>query len=260
MIHYKKIGSGKPILLIHGFPNDSSNWDNVLPHLSKAYQYILIDLPGAGKSPVCTPLTLTNMALSLKEVLDKENIDQALFVGHSMGGYTTMEATQHFPERIKAISLVHSLASGDSEATKQLRRKSILLINRDEKSKMVFLKTMAEALIGKTYKEMNPEASSIIIINGLKLPTETLAGYYEAMMHRSDKVAWLATNKEIPIQWIIGTEDTATTMESALQQCYLSAVNEVQLYHNIGHMSMFECPERLAEDLNRYFEFIYGKN
>ncbi|HTO15497.1 MAG TPA: alpha/beta hydrolase [Edaphocola sp.] len=260
MIHYRIEGEGEPIILIHGFPNDSSNWDTVLPFLSQSYQYFIIDLPGAGKSEATNPLTIESMALSIKEMMDKEHIKQALFVGHSMGGYTTMEATQHYPERIKAISLVHSLASGDNDATKELRRKSINLIKRNDKSKMVFLKAMAEGLIGKTYREQHPDAPNIIINNGLKLPTETLASYYEAMMQRSDKVAWLETNNSIPIQWIIGAEDTATTKENMLSQCYLSAVNDVQLYHNIGHMSMIECPEMLANDLNRYFDFIWKQN
>ncbi len=256
MLHYRKVGAGIPVVLVHGFPNDGSSWDTVLPLLSSKYQYIIPDLPGAGKSETIEALTLEKMALGLKQILDAEQIEQAIFAGHSMGGYTIMEATQHFAERIKGISLVHSLASADSETKKDARRKSIKLLQNGNAGKSVFLKAMAENLFASDFKIKNPQSVESIANKGLALSSDVLAAFYNAIMLRSDKSDWLKSNNNIPMQWIIGDEDNATPMNEALEQCYFSKVNDVQLYRGVGHMSMIEAPERLANDLNNFFEFV----
>ncbi|RYD99302.1 MAG: alpha/beta hydrolase [Sphingobacteriales bacterium] len=259
MLHYHKVGNGKPVVLVHGFPNDSSTWDTILPMLSTSYQYIIPDLPGAGKSAPVEDLSLEKMARAILEILDKESIEKAIWTGHSMGGYTIMEATQHFPERMQAISLVHSLASADNEEKKEARRKSIKLLQNGTSGKSIFLKAMAENLFAEVFKTQHPEAAAAVAEKGMELPAETLAAFYNAIMQRSDKTNWLKTNNNIPVQWIIGSEDNATPMKEGLEQCHLSFLNEVQLYRSVGHMSMMETPERLAQDLNSFFDFAWNR-
>lgn len=259
MLHYHKIGKGKPVVLVHGFPNDSSAWDSLLPLLSPTYQYIIPDLPGAGKSAPFENLDLEKMARAILAILDKESIEKAIWTGHSMGGYTIMEATQHFPERIQAISLVHSLASADSEEKKEARRKSIKLLQNGDSGKNVFLKAMAENLFAEVFKTQHPEAAATVAAKGMELSADTLAAFYNAIMLRSDKTSWLKTNNSIPMQWIIGSEDNATSMKEGLEQCHLGLLNEVHLYRNVGHMSMVESPQRLAKDLNSFFDFAWNR-
>lgn len=257
MLHYTVAGTGHPIVLVHGFPNDGTNWNTISPELSKSYRLLIPDLPGAGKSHFIPGLTLAKMAEALIALLDKEGIDQAFFAGHSMGGYTIMELATLFPDRVKAISLVHSLASADTEAKKETRRKSIKLLENGEIGQRTFVKAMAENLFAAAFKEVHPEAIETIFKNGMRLSADALSAFYHAIMIRSDKTEWLKTNTRIPIQWIIGDEDTATPMSDALAQCHLSAINEVSLYHGCGHMSMMELPERLTADLRGFADYIY---
>lgn len=260
MLHYNKTGSGDPVLLVHGFPNDGSSWDKLLPLLSSNYQYIVPDLPGAGKSAALPELSLEKMAGSILDVLEKEGIDKAILVGHSMGGYTIMEAAQHFPERIKGIALVHSLASADTEEKRAIRERSIKLLQSGGSGKSVFLKAMAENLFAEAFKEKYPRAVDEVANKGMALSADSLSAFYKAIMLRSDKKDWLSQNTGIPIQWIIGDEDKATPMDEALAQCHLSGVNDVRLYRGVGHMSMMEAPERLARDLNEFFDFVRNRN
>ncbi|WP_129020832.1 alpha/beta fold hydrolase [Edaphocola flava] len=258
MLHYTVAGTGQPIVLVHGFPNDGRNWNTIIPALSQQYKLIIPDLPGAGKSAFQPELTLGKMADALIAVLDKEQINQAVFAGHSMGGYTILELATLYPDRVKAISLVHSLASADSEEKKETRRKSIKLILGGPIGQKTFIKAMAENLFAASYKVAHPEGIEEIWQNGMQLSPEALAAFYQAIMDRSDKTEWLKANKRIPVQWIIGEEDNATPMKEALAQCYLSQRNDVQLYRNCGHMSMMEYPERLATDLAAFASFVYS--
>jgi pimeloyl-ACP methyl ester carboxylesterase len=258
MMHYTITGSGQPLVLLHGFPNDSSAWNDIVPALSAGYRIILPDLPGAGKSPLPQePLTMSYMAAAVIGILDKEGIDKAVIAGHSMGGYTAMQIAAMAPDRIKGLSLIHSLASADSEEKKANRRKAIALIRKGDKEKEMFLKGMAQNLFAQAFAERKPGAVKEVIQNGLKLSGATLIAFYEAIMGRADHRSLLAGIK-YPVQWIVGEEDTATPMKEALEQCHLAPVNDLCLYRNCGHMSMIEMPEKLESDLKKFLAFVYS--
>ena len=247
-------------MLIHGFPNDSSAWDPVVPELSRQYKLILPDLPGAGKSPLpATALSLEYMANCLKEVLDRENIRHAVLIGHSMGGYTALQFAGLFPERLKGISLVHSMASADGEEKLENRRKAIVLIRKGEAEKEMFLRGMAQNLFAPEYAAQHPAVVRSVVDKGMELPGGTLAAFYQAIMDRTDKRQVLA-GLDFPIQWIIGSEDTATPMKEAMEQCHIAPVNLVSLYRNCGHMSFLEQPEQLIADLQQMLQYCYGND
>jgi len=244
-----------PLVLIHGFPNDSTAWQPVLPALEQRYRVLLPDLPGAGKSAMpAETLTMKMMALSIKEMLDREQVEKAVLAGHSMGGYTAMECAAWFPERIKGISLVHSLASADGAEKKETRRKSIVLMRKGDAEKEMFLKGMAQNLFAQEFAAQHPEAVREVVTRGMQLETEALAGFYTAIMNRSDKVS-LLEQLDFPVQWIIGDHDNATPLKDALEQCHKARVNSVHLYRPCGHMSFVEMPQRLQADLAGFMEF-----
>lgn len=257
MMHYKITGAGQPVLLVHGFPNDGSAWDNIVPALSAKYKLIIPDLPGAGQSALPPALSMELMADGLKAILDKEAIRKVIIAGHSMGGYTAMQFAVQFPERVQGISLVHALASADNAEKKENRRKAILLIGKGMAEQEMFLRGMAQNLFAESFAKAHPKVVQSIVDRGMRLPAASLIAFYQAIMDRSDKKE-LLPELDFPLQWIIGDEDTATPMKDALQQCHLSRINKVSVYSPCGHMSMEECPERLSADLLSFFDFCYA--
>jgi len=257
MIHYTVRGSGPPLVLIHGFPNDSTAWEPVVPDLARSYKLLLPDLPGAGKSALPgETLSLQLMAASVKEMMDREGIGTAVLAGHSMGGYTALEFAAHYPAYVKGLSLVHSLASADSEEKKEHRRKAIALMRKGTAEKEMFLKGMAQNLFAAEFAREHPAAVKNVVAKGMELPAETLAAFYQAIMMRSDKKDMLR-NAGFPVQWIVGDEDTATPMKDALEQCHLAPVNMLSVYRPCGHMSFMEHPRRLAGDLEQFLDYCY---
>ncbi len=258
MIHYTRTGQGNTVVLIHGFPNDSSAWGTIVPPLSLNYRLLLPDLPGAGKSPLpAVPLSLEYMATALKEMLDREQVGKAVLAGHSMGGYTALQFAEMYPERVQGISLIHSLASADSEEKKENRRKAIALMKKGEIEKEMFLKGMAQNLFAEAYGQQHPEVVRSIVAKGMELSAAALAAFYQAIMDRTDKRPLLA-DLQFPLQWIVGNEDTATPMKDALEQCHMAPVNSLSLYKPCGHMSFLEQPETLSADLLNFFSYCYG--
>ena len=258
MLHYKVYGSGNPMVLVHGFPNDGSTWNPLLEALSTHYQLIVPDLPGAGKSDYVAELDVAKMALGIKEVLDYLQIKKALLVGHSMGGYTILEFAQNYPHMAFGLCLVHSLATGDDEEKKTARQKSIKLLQNGTEGKTTFLKAMADNLFAEKFKETHPEAVQQVVEQGMQLSAKALAAFYKAIMDRTDKNDFLKETN-LPIQWIAGAENKATPMATALKEAALPKMASIKIYDEVGHMSMMECPERLASDILEFADFVYNQ-
>jgi non-heme chloroperoxidase len=103
---YDSLGSGsETVVLIHGWSGDRTLWREQIPHLSRRYQLIVIDLPGhgeSGKPPIEYSQNL--FARSVAAVLSDAGVDQpVVLVGHSMGTAVARQFYRLFPERTRGI-------------------------------------------------------------------------------------------------------------------------------------------------------------
>lgn len=86
-IDYLVAGEGRPLVLVHGITESRRTWDPLLaPLIAAGYRVVALDLRGHGASSKVGPYDLAMMAADLGAVLEAESIDDALLVGHSLGG------------------------------------------------------------------------------------------------------------------------------------------------------------------------------
>ncbi len=86
-IDYFAAGEGRPLALVHGITESRRTWDPLLaPLIAAGYRVIAVDLRGHGGSSRVAPYDLATMAGDLGAVLQAEGADDALLVGHSLGG------------------------------------------------------------------------------------------------------------------------------------------------------------------------------
>lgn len=86
-IDYFAAGEGRSIVLVHGITESRRTWDPlVAPLLAAGYRVHAIDLRGHGDSSRTAPYDLATMAGDVGAVLAHEGVDDALLVGHSLGG------------------------------------------------------------------------------------------------------------------------------------------------------------------------------
>ena len=125
-------GSGPAIVLLHGFLGDASLWDRQRAELAKRARVIVPDLRGCGNSSVTPgPYLMESLAGDLATVLDALAVEQAVVVGHSLGGYVAMAFFRMYAERVAALGLIASRVQADSGERVVERRQLAEIIARD---------------------------------------------------------------------------------------------------------------------------------
>jgi len=112
-VHYNEVGSGPPILCIHGAGPGASAWSNFrgnIQDLARDNRMIMMDMPGFGKSdkPIVTENRLTFWAGVIDKFLDALGIDQVDIVGNSMGGQAGIKLAIDRPRRVKHLVIIGS--------------------------------------------------------------------------------------------------------------------------------------------------------
>lgn len=108
-VAYRMEGEGPAILLIHGITNSSETWDRVFDLLAQNYTVIAPDLIGHGESAKPRgDYSMGAYASGMRDLLMALGIENATFVGHSLGGGIAMQMAYQFPERCDRLVLVSS--------------------------------------------------------------------------------------------------------------------------------------------------------
>lgn len=240
-VFYQMEGSGQPVVLLHGFAEDGTVWENQVKYLKSKFLLIIPDLPGSGKSPMNeASWSMEYFAECIRGILDKENIAKAIMIGHSMGGYITLAFADKYPDRLYSFGLFHSTAFADSEEKKTARRRGIEFIQQNGAAK--FLEQSIPNLFSAITKKRQPELVQKILVRYTNFDGQSLVNYYQAMMVREDRTHVLK-NFSGPVLFIMGKHDTAVTYEQGMQQCYMPGLSYIHTLEHSGHMGMWEEPE-----------------
>tara|TARA_B110000114_G_C15016046_1_gene366891 strand:- start:45 stop:803 length:759 start_codon:yes stop_codon:yes gene_type:complete len=100
-IFAEDIGSGIPLVLVHGFLGSSDMWKPQIEFFKDNYRIIVPALPGFGKSSYIKPCdSIQCMAKSVLDSLEKKEIKSFNLLGHSMGGMIVQEIAKLAGEKI----------------------------------------------------------------------------------------------------------------------------------------------------------------
>jgi pimeloyl-ACP methyl ester carboxylesterase len=104
-IAYTATGKGNTSLIfIHGWSCDGRYWQNQISAFAEEYQVIIVDLAGHGhSSSTRQEYSMLSYANDVKAVIEKEKVETAIFIGHSMGGGVIAEAARLMPETVIGI-------------------------------------------------------------------------------------------------------------------------------------------------------------
>ncbi len=262
-IHYHISGAGLPLLLLHGFGEDSGVWQYQLPALEQYCKIIRIDWPGSGQSAVevdslseAQKTSLCNIdfyAHIAKALLDHLGIEQVVVLGHSMGGYITLAFADLYSSCLKGFGLVHSTAYTDTPERKEKRNKAIALMG--EFGGYSFLKTSIPNLFASPFRQQEQARVAVLVEAAQQFDTQILQWYYTAIKERPDRTAVLKAS-QVPVLMIAGEEDTVVPLQDLLQQAQMPHICHLLVLPQTAHMGMWEATEKVNPFITAYLETI----
>src|SRR5690554_5916227 len=105
-LNYKKLGEGRPLIILHGLFGSLDNWMTLGKKWSENYEVWLVDQRNHGKSPHSEEFNYKIMADDVKNLITQNGIHQPIILGHSMGGKTAMEFAIKYPTEVSKLIVV----------------------------------------------------------------------------------------------------------------------------------------------------------
>lgn len=112
MLHYRLLAGAQvqpqaPTLLVfHGLFGISDNWQTVGKMLGEHYPTYLVDMRNHGRSPRYPSMSYTDMAADMAELAQSLGLDNAVFIGHSMGGKAVMQLAANYPQLCQKLVVI----------------------------------------------------------------------------------------------------------------------------------------------------------
>ena len=102
----ESIGSGPPLVVLHGLFGSGSNWRGVARALGDSHTVHCVDLRNHGASPWADSMGYAAMADDVLQLIDRLGLKRPAVMGHSMGGKTAMALALRHPQRIGPLIVV----------------------------------------------------------------------------------------------------------------------------------------------------------
>jgi 3-oxoadipate enol-lactonase len=248
-------GEGQPVVFLHPTPLDHDYWRPMVEDLA-GVRAIVADLRGHGGSelgsnlpvggfervPDAPVLTIGQLADDILALLDHLKVQEAVFVGCSIGGYTLLELWRKAPGRMKGLAFVSSKPQPDAEANLQKRVANIAQA-RAGGSGAVF-DGMVQLLTGATARKRRPKIVKELRAR-MTLTPEALVAVQAGLAVRPDSVPTVATI-DVPVLAVAGAEDSVATPDE--MEAFRAAPGgcEFHLLPDAGHFSAYEQPRKVA--------------
>jgi 3-oxoadipate enol-lactonase len=127
-LHYEEAGSGTPILFLHEFAADHTNWEPQMRYFSRGHRCIAYSARGYSPSdvpPSPEAYSYKHFYTDALAVLDHLKIDKAHLVGLSMGSYSSLQIGLNAPQRALSMTLA-GVGSGSNLANLDAFRKQCM--------------------------------------------------------------------------------------------------------------------------------------
>lgn len=256
-LHYQDLGTGTPVILVHGWPLDHQMWDYQTTALTDAgFRVISYDRRGFGKSD--KPLTgydYDTLADDLKALIDELGLENAILAGFSMGGGEVVRYfSKHGGKGISKAVLISSIApymlqtpdNPDGVPQEKIDEITAGLID----DRPGFLGTFAKQFYGQGL--LNKPVSSERLATDLNIAMQaTLKSTLDcAAAFSSTDLRSEMSSVTVPTLIIHGDEDqTVPIKATGAQAAQLLPHAEYKVYEGEPHGLFITAKDRLNADL-----------
>ena len=265
-VHYVIAGSGKPLVLLHGWPQTWYDWRLLIPQLAQHFRVISPDLRGLGDSarPV-SGFDKKTIAADIAHLLEQAlGIERALVVGHDWGGPVAFALAAYHPGLVEKLVMLDAAPPGDGSGTfsqngrrwhhafhQTLDLPEQLIAGREE----IYYRWFYEHYGHVRGAISETDIAEYMRTYGRAETTRTGLAYYRALAQDvSDNTAFLQNSRlHMPVLALGGGKAFGRGEETlASLQCVGTDVRGGVL-EDCGHWIAEENPQRTLDELQRFF-------
>ncbi|MBP6795605.1 MAG: alpha/beta fold hydrolase [Saprospiraceae bacterium] len=103
VLHYRSLGQGKPLVILHGLFGSGDNWHSFAKSISGQYQVIMMDIRNHGLSTHTPDFNYELISEDIADTLRSMEISSCYLMGHSMGGKAAAYFTLKYPEWVEKL-------------------------------------------------------------------------------------------------------------------------------------------------------------
>jgi pimeloyl-ACP methyl ester carboxylesterase len=251
---YDDVGSGPPVVLLHGYPFNRSMWREQAESLSASNRVITPDLRGLGEtSASADATTMYEMAEDVAALLDKLEIRRVITGGLSMGGYVALAFYRRFPLRVRALLLADTRPQADTEEARRSRAEQEKIILRDG------MEAIADSFLTKVLAPATLSERAEVVARVRRMITTTdpqgAVAALRAMAARPDHTDFLPTIFP-PTLIMVGSQDKLTPPADAELMHREIRGARLHIIDGAAHLSNIERPAEFNRALADFLQTL----
>jgi len=188
------------------------------------------------------------MADAITSVLKYLKVEQAILIGHSMGGYVALAFAEKNPLSVLGLCLVNSTSKDDSSERKKNRDRAIILVKQNYKS---FVRTSITNLFRPKNRILFSEKIKAVKEEALKTPLQGVIAALEGMKIRKNREPVLQ-NASYKKLMIISKKDPVLNYDDLVNECKKNKVDMIEFPD--GHMSYIENESLFLQEILYFIE------
>lgn len=250
-LNWREAGEGTPLVLLHGFPLNSAQWEPQLANPPAGWRLIAPDLRGFGASSGggSGPYTMDVFAQDVASLLDSLGVERAVLCGVSMGGYVTFAFLRGFRERVLGLVLSDTRAGADDEQARVARK--ALAERVGEQGAAAVRSAMLPKLVSAATHRDHPEVVERVAGMIDVAPVDALQRALHGLATRHDSEPLLRTI-EVPTLIVVGADDEITPPGDAQLLARGIRGARLELIRDAGHLPNLEQPEMFDQALHGF--------
>jgi len=252
IVHYETYGSGRPVILLHGWLGSWNYWLSTMEYLRRGYRCYALDFWGFGESDKKrSSFLVTDFVELVAQFIERLGIPSAVpLVGHSMGGTVSLMLALKHPERVRRVIVVGSPIHGSS-LNIFLRLAGYPLFGGLARSspKILFgvLRMAAPAITRQPKQWMDMITQDV--------SNMTVRSFFASIgsLRRTDLRPELKT-LEIPVYGIYGPHDVIVHPNQARVLSRTARHSKIASLDGSGHFPMLDEPQRFNQALREMLD------
>lgn len=247
---FDDVGTGRPVVLLHGFPLSREMWRPQRDALASSLRLITPDLPGFGGSPPAATPSVEAMADAVAGLLDELKLqDKIILGGLSMGGYVGFAFLRKYADRVAGLILADTRAEPDDDTARGNRDKLIGFASTNPP--LAVIEQMLPKLLGPGALSNKPDVvAELKRIGGAQRPAAIIAAL-QALKNRPDSTPTLSTIR-VPTLIVVGKDDSLTPPAMSEKMAAAISGSKLVVLEGAGHMANLEKPAEFNEAVRAF--------